>query len=401
METQDGAICEIPETEARPSGESESETTRGAVEHNNFIGNMQERLPRATQARQPKVDAPGRRMVEEELIERDRKTEGADAPDNDAELIDALMGRTFEEKPLWTTLWENMLDALFPRKLPPLELTSKPVPVPDRMAVKTNPWAVGFSTSINVAILLVLLFFVGKKVIQQVTGKQQVVTVADVKVSEFQGAKQKQSAGGGGGGGNNSPVEASKGHLPKFEKDPLMAPKIAVVEHPKLAMEPAINVQTDLHLPDNPSLPNIGMKNSANVRLASEGSGSGGGMGSGRGGGMGSGRGNGYGPGSGGNTGGGVYRLGGGDTKAVLVYSVDPEFSDEARRNKYQGICLITLIVDAQGNPQNPRVVRPLGMGLDEKALEAVRKYKFKPALKGGHTPVPTQITIEVNFRLY
>lgn len=400
METQDRLVYEIPEPEAKSSDESGFETTRGAVEDNNFIGNGQERLPRVTEARQPKVDEPGRRMVEEELIETDRKTEGAQAPENDTELIDALMGRTFEEKPIWATLWESVLDAFFPRKLPPLELTSKPIPVPDRMAVKTNPWAVGFSTSINVAILLIVLFFVGKKVIQQVTGKQT-VTMADVKVSEFNGLKQKQSAGGGGGGGNNSPVEASKGHLPKFEKNPMTPPQIAVVEHPKLAIEPAINVQNDLHLPDNPALPNIGMKNSANVRLASEGTGSGGGMGSGRGGGMGSGRGNGYGPGSGGNTGGSVYRLGGGDTKPVLVYSVDPEFSDEARRNKYQGICLITLIVDAQGNPQSPRVVRPLGMGLDEKALEAVRKYKFKPALKGGHTPVPTQITIEVNFRLY
>jgi protein TonB len=81
--------------------------------------------------------------------------------------------------------------------------------------------------------------------------------------------------------------------------------------------------------------------------------------------------------------------------------SVEAEFSDEARRAKYQGVCLISLIVDAQGNPQNPRVVRALGMGLDEKALEAVRKYKFKPAMKDGKTPVPVMITVEVNFRLY
>ena len=71
----------------------------------------------------------------------------------------------------------------------------------------------------------------------------------------------------------------------------------------------------------------------------------------------------------------------------------EAEFSDEARRAKYQGVCLISLIVDAQGNPQNPRVIRALGMGLDEKALEAVRKYKFKPAMKDGRTPVPVMIT--------
>jgi TonB family protein len=59
------------------------------------------------------------------------------------------------------------------------------------------------------------------------------------------------------------------------------------------------------------------------------------------------------------------------------------------------------LIVDAQGNPQNVHIVRTLGMGLDEKALEAVRKYKFKPAMKDGKIPVPVPITVEVNFRLY
>jgi len=116
---------------------------------------------------------------------------------------------------------------------------------------------------------------------------------------------------------------------------------------------------------------------------------------------MGSGSGNGYGPGSGGNTGGGLYKVGGQVSAPVPLNQVEAEFSDEARRAKYQGVCLISLIVDAQGNPQNPRVVRALGMGLDEKALEAVRKYKFKPAMKDGHVPVPVMITVEVNFRLY
>jgi TonB family protein len=116
---------------------------------------------------------------------------------------------------------------------------------------------------------------------------------------------------------------------------------------------------------------------------------------------MGSGNGDGYGPGTGGGAGGGLYRVGGGVSAPVALNNVEAEFSDEARRAKYQGVCIISLIVDAQGNPQNPRVVRTLGMGLDEKALEAVRKYKFKPALKDGKIPVPVMISVEVNFRLY
>ncbi len=96
----------------------------------------------------------------------------------------------------------------------------------------------------------------------------------------------------------------------------------------------------------------------------------------------------------------GVFKPGGRISEPVVIHSVHAQFTDDARRANYQGICLISLIVDAQGNPQNVRVARPLGMGLDEKALEAVRQYKFKPALKDGKTPVPVMVTIEIDFRL-
>jgi TonB family protein len=96
----------------------------------------------------------------------------------------------------------------------------------------------------------------------------------------------------------------------------------------------------------------------------------------------------------------GLYRIGGGITAPIILHQVDPAFSDEARKAKYQGVCLISIIVDVNGNPQNPRIVRPLGMGLDMKAIEAVKQFRFRPAMK-GKTPVPVQITVEVNFRLY
>ena len=96
-----------------------------------------------------------------------------------------------------------------------------------------------------------------------------------------------------------------------------------------------------------------------------------------------------------------TYKIGGRISAPVLKHRVMAQFTDEARRAKYQGICLISLIVDAQGNPQNVRVARALGMGLDQKALEAVRQYKFKPAMKDGKTPVPSMVTIEVDFRLF
>jgi TonB family protein len=313
--------------------------------------------------------------------------------------FDGFLGKSFEEKPIWTGLYESLRDVFFPVKLPPLQLTSTPIPVPDRMAVKPNPLAIGISTGVNAAILLVVLFFVGRQIINQINKPKEVST--DVALTDFQAPKSKVTAGGGGGGGDHSLEDPIKGRTPKQEKAPMTPPMIPVVEKPKLSFESAIAVQQDIKLPDNPNLPTIGVKNSSNVTLAVGGQGGPVGIGNGSGGGDGSGNGNGYGPGSGGNFGGGLERIGGRVSGPVVLVSPEAEFSDEARRAKYQGVCLIHLIVDAQGNPQNPRVVRTLGMGLDEKALEAVRKYKFKPAMKDGKTPVAVEINVEVNFRLY
>jgi TonB family protein len=312
--------------------------------------------------------------------------------------LDAFLGKAFDERPIWAGLWENIRDVFFPVKLPPLELTSQPIPVPDRMAVKRNPWAVGISIAVNGTILALLLFFVGRKVIETI--KPQLMAT-DIDVGEYKGPTKDTMAGGGGGGGDRSQIEANKGKLPQRSPDPLTPVQPQTIEHPKLPEPPAINVQRDLQLPDNPNMPFVGMKNSSNVQLASAGGGSGAGMGTGSGGGLGPGNGNGYGPGSGGNAGGGLYHIGGGISSPVLIYQPEAEFSDEARRSKYQGVCVVALIVDAQGNPQNVHVVRTLGMGLDEKAMDAVRKYKFKPAHKPDGTPVAVPISVEVDFHLY
>jgi len=83
-----------------------------------------------------------------------------------------------------------------------------------------------------------------------------------------------------------------------------------------------------------------------------------------------------------------------------VVYQPDIEFSEEARKAKYQGICVLALVVDAQGRPTNIRVTSSLGMGLDEKAIEAAKKYRFEPGTKNGH-PVAVEIALEVDFHLY
>lgn len=336
-------------------------------------------------------------MANDLLIQPDTESHAASSLQEGCD-INVSFGLPVEEKPIWASLYESIRDFFFPPKLPPLELTSTPIPVPDRMAVKRNPWAVGISATLNISILLVLLFFMGKKIINTM---KPILNATNVDIGEFKAPKADKMAGGGGGGGDHSVVDPSKGKLPKFEKNPVTPPQVQTFDKPKLAMESAINVQNNIILPDNPAMQNIGVHNSVNVRLASNGQGGGGGIGTGYGGGMGSGSGNGYGPGSGGNTGGGLYHIGGGVSAPVPLNSVEAEFSDEARRAKYQGVVLVGLIVDAQGNPQSVHIVRALGMGLDEKAIEAVRKYKFKPAMKDGKAVAVSGVTVEVNFRLY
>ena len=315
--------------------------------------------------------------------------------------LDALTGKAFRQRSLFVDLYENIYDVLFPQKLPPLELTSKPVPVKDPLATERNPLSYAISGGINVGIILFFLFAFRHQIVQTVTPK--LMNLANIDIPAWKPVTPKGGAiGGGGGGGDHDLVNPIKGHLPKIEKDPIVTPQVIRNDHPKLAIEPAVNVQQNVKLPDNQMLPNVGLLNSTNNVVLSNGQGSHGGMGSGSGGGLGSGSGNGVGPGSGGNVGGGVYQVGNGVSAPVVTYSVEAEFSDEARRAKYEGTVLIGLIVDAQGHPQNVHVVRSLGMGLDEKALEAVRQYRFKPAFnKMLGKPVPVMVNIEVNFRLF
>jgi protein TonB len=257
----------------------------------------------------------------------------------------------------------------------------------------SNFWSIGAHAAAFALIALVV--FAGGKTV--VTPPKAPITAVDVR-PYIPTNPGNEVAGGGGGGGAHELVEASRGHLPKLAATQITPPQIIRNEAPKLAVEPTL-VVPQIKLPDE-KLPDIGLPRSPQVALASQGPGSGSGFGNGKNGGIGPGNGNGYGPGEGGNYGGGPMRVGKGVSEPQLIYSVDPEFSDEARRAKYQGVCIVSVIVDAQGNPQNVHVSRSLGMGLDEKAVEAVKQYKFKPAYYHGR-PVAVEIDVVVNFRIY
>lgn len=319
---------------------------------------------------------------------------------SEPELNLLISDKQFEE-PLYKSLFRELDEFFFPKKLPPLKLESKPEPVQDIWGFYSNwkagAWGVaGYYALIAAAIVITVL--VGRRIVTAAVAPKATVTLVDP--GDIPALKpSKTQVGGGGGGGDRDVLQASKGKLPKFSMQQITPPVVVVRnEHPKLAVEPTIVIPPQVQLASN-NMPNLGDP-MAHAVLPSNGTGSGGGIGSGSGGGVGSGKGPGFGPGEGGGTGGGIFHVGGGVSPPRQIYAPEPEFSEEARKAKYQGVCTLGLIVGTDGRPSNIRVLSSLGMGLDEKAIEAVKMWKFEPAMKDGH-PVRVEIAVEVDFHLY
>ncbi len=291
-------------------------------------------------------------------------------------------------------MWQNLKETLFPEKLPPLELTSQPVEVTDPLAVKRDAKSSAISAILHAMIiaLIILLGLLARHVVKVQQQAQNAIPLVPITMP------QAKSMGGGGGGGAHEVVQASKGRLPKFEKLQITPPSVIKVDHPIIPMPPSVQAPP-MNMP-NQNMPNLGVTNSPQVKLASNGTGGNAGIGSGNGTGVGAGNGAGVGSGSGQGMGGGVYNVGGGVSAPVAIYAPEPEFSDEARRAKYQGVVDLQIIVTKQGLPADITIVRHLGMGLDEKAIEAVRRYRFRPAMYHGH-PVAVRMIVEVDFHLF
>jgi len=201
---------------------------------------------------------------------------------------------------------------------------------------------------------------------------------------------------GGGSGGDADKQKASTGTLLRTASEQFTPPTVIPRnEHSRLEVEPTI-IAPDLKAATTDQVGDPLSK----LMTPSNGIGVGGGIGSVSGGGIGDGRGPGYGPGSGGDFGGEIYRPGNGVIAPKVIYDPEPEYSPEARAAKYQGTVKLWAIIGADGRPRNLSVERSLGMGLDEKALEAVRTWRFHPATKDGQ-PVAVQIEVEVSFHLY
>jgi TonB family protein len=230
--------------------------------------------------------------------------------------------------------------------------------------------------------------------------------------------------GGGGGGGLRQPQPPPKAEMkgPAVQRSPVPRPRPITTRPP--APEPKVPpppvqpqpvarpVEPPPPAPPAP-LPQVvapvatapaDARDRAGVLDAaresdSRGSGSGSGAGTGQGTGIGEGTGSGIGPGSGGGTGGGPYRPGAGITPPSILREVRPDYTEEARRRGVEGDVVLEIVVRADGNVGDVKVLQGLGGGLDQRAVEAVRQWRFSPARRFG-TPVDVMVEIAVEFKL-
>lgn len=208
----------------------------------------------------------------------------------------------------------------------------------------------------------------------------------------------RRHANSGGGGGQRETLPPSRGDMARRAVREFVAP-MAVIQNdkPQIAIEPAILGDT---APRTYEFPLLGDPRGT-IGPASGGPGSGNGIGNGKGGGIGDRNGPGMGvhDGSGvdGDTGG--SREAGRITAPVALFKLEPEYSEEGRKAKLQGIVTLRIEIDERGLPRVVAVSQGLGLGLDEKAVEAVQRWRFHPATRNGK-PVPASALVEVAFRL-
>jgi protein TonB len=293
------------------------------------------------------------------------------------------------------SLWQNLRDWIAPRKLPPLQTTSQPIPVPEIWSKNTQFNRVQIvSVLVHVvaiaAVVVIPLLFPG--IITTTTKAFNPEAPVDVSVSPYLAKLKPSAKAAGGGGGAHDTAPATKGKLPKFSWTQFSAPMAHPVEHPQIAMTPTVVGNPDIKLP-NQNLPNWGDPLGKSLTDS---------MGQGHGSGVGNGNGAGVGPGEGWNTGGGTPNAGtGGYGVPACLYCPRADYSDEAMKVKVQGVVELIAVVTADGRVTDIHVAKGLGLGLDEKAIQAVRTWRLTPARGPDGRPASVRQIIEVAFQLF
>ena len=287
-------------------------------------------------------------------------------------------------------------DVFSPPKQTPLPFAVKPIRVKDIWSKDENfGWSQGLAIGLHVAVIALLVIPIFTNVLPASTEAKNKVNVTPLDISPYMAKLPAgaNKAGGGGGGNNHTLTPTSKGKLPKFQWTQFTPPQAKIQNlNPKLAMDPSLLGPPDLKVA-SPNMANFGDPLAKNVTDS---------LGNGNGTGIGSGSGGGLGPGEGGGTGGGTFRAGlNGVGSPLCIYCPQPEYSDEARKAKYQGTVLLDVTVTADGRVLNPQVLKGPGLGLEEKAMAQVKNWKMRPAVGPGGKPVNCRVQIEVTFHLY
>ncbi len=243
--------------------------------------------------------------------------------------------------------------------------------------------------------------------------KPAAVTPAESKEMRLVFLVAPGPGGGGGGGGHKEPappppaerkgVEKLRSPIPVRRPPPRVEPPPVVrqVEPPPVKAEPLPPVVAPVVAvaADPKERAGIPWVPAPTQETDSRGAGAGGGTGTGQGTGIGEGDGSGIGPGSGGGTGGGPYRPGAGITAPAIIREVKPDYTEEGRRRHLEGDVVLEIVVKSDGSVSNVKLVQGLGAGLDQRAMDAVRQWRFSPAKRYG-TPVDVIVEVAMEFKL-
>jgi len=275
-----------------------------------------------------------------------------------------------ENPPLWRQIYLELRERFRPQPPPDLHLESTPVPVKSIWSRDPRTRERVVSVAIHIAIIAILLLPFWSPVRPALKTEQ--VEVFPTLMAPGPSLPKRQHLAGGG--------------APIVHK--LAAPKLLPVDAPKPMVAPPIKLIPPTAEP-NLNIPSFGDPG----RIAGPPGNSAGHSGAGPGG-------AGNDPNGGGNCVTGPCATGGDVTEPVPLYEPDPQYSDAARKAKFQGTVVVEVVIGSDGHVYNPRIVQPLGLGLDQKAIAAVMLWRFEPAKRHGQ-PVQVAANIEVNFRLY
>lgn len=287
------------------------------------------------------------------------------------------------------SFFENVRDAIAPRRLPPLKVTSKPVAVPEIWTKNqqfTRVQAFSFAFHVLVIVLIIL------PLLPEFLSPPTQASVVTIPVSPYLPMLKMGLKRAGGGGGRSGVKPTTRGKLPKLAKEQFTPPIEKPIPNPKLQMTATVVVPNITM--SNPNLPTTGDPLSKLIN-DSNGSGSGSGLGSGNGAGIG--------PGEGYGVGGGPPEAGqNGYSVPSCLYCPIPPFSDASFKLKITGVVVLDAIIDATGRATHVHVAKGLGYGLDESAVKYVRDiWRFKPAIGPDGRAAAVHMLVEVDFNIY